>query len=74
LLNVIVYAADGAIAQEFVDEDAVDYVSLVSPETYGAPALVAPSRQPVARSDFGDVVLYINTSLVPLFSIERVED
>jgi hypothetical protein len=52
----------------------IDYVSLVSDETYGPPALVAPTRDqsgPKARP--GETVLYINTKFVPLFEIERVD-
>lgn len=50
-----------------------DYVSLVSDETYGPPALVAPAKgesQPRARP--GDRVLYLNTRFVPAWEIERV--
>ena len=53
----------------------IDYVSFVNEGTYGAPALVAPNPKdpqgtpPRARP--GQKVLYINTSLVPLFAIER---
>lgn len=53
--------------------DNIDFVSLVNNETYGPPALVAPSRDG-ARAGVGERVLYINTSLVPLFEIERVQD
>lgn len=50
-----------------------DYVSLVNKDTYGPPPLVAPNRgePPLARP--GDVVLYINTNLVPVFEIERTD-
>lgn len=54
----------------------IDYVSFVNSGTYGAPALVAPNpkdpRGTEPRARTGQKVLYINTSLVPLFSIERV--
>lgn len=53
--------------------DGVDYVSLVSGETYGPPALVAPPRGSDAgpRAQPGDRVLYINTRFVPLFELTR---
>ncbi len=54
----------------------ISYVSLISDETYGPPALVAPSRDskgamkhPTAK--VGDRVLYLNTRFVPMFEIER---
>lgn len=56
----------------------VDYVSLVSSTTHGPPALVAPGREhgqrvaTVAKS--GDEVLYINTSFIPAWKIERLTD
>ena len=53
----------------------VDYVSLFNSETFGPPPLVAPGkdqRDPRARE--GDKVLYINTNLVPAFSILREGD
>lgn len=77
MLDVTVYAADGKIAQTFHSDDGegVDFVSLVSPETYGPPALVAPARGGVGtRAGSGDRVLYINTRLVPMFEIERVAE
>jgi hypothetical protein len=55
--------------------DGVDFLSLISDETYGPPALVAPKeggRQPVARP--GDKVLYINTKFVPMFEVMRMGD
>lgn len=60
--------------------DAVNYVSFVNAGTYGPPALVAPAPArkgtepgaPTAQLD--ETVLYVNTSLVPLFSLTRVSD
>lgn len=60
----------------------VDYVSLVSPETYGPPALIAPVHRPAdagtarapKRAVVGESVLYINTRLVPVWEIERTTD
>jgi hypothetical protein len=53
----------------------VDYVSLYNGGTHGPPALVAPGREKgenvPTRASLGDSVLYINTSLVPAFEIER---
>lgn len=59
----------------------VDFVSFVNEGTFGPPALVAPGKPsrpdgrptpPTARP--GKDVLYINTSLVPLFKITRDGD
>lgn len=51
----------------------VDFVSLVSDETYGPPALVAPSKgqPPTAKKDH--VVLYLNTRYIPMFEIRRLD-
>lgn len=52
----------------------VEFVSFVNEGTFGPPALVAPKGgdRPTARK--GQEVLYINTSLVPLFKITRDGD
>lgn len=73
MLEVVVYeSVDNPEGQVFEE---IDYVSLVSPETYGPPALVAPTKGGGGpRASVGDRVLYINTRLVPLFEIERVSD
>lgn len=73
LLEVVVYGADGSIVREFTGDDAVDYVSIVSGETYGKPALIAPGGD-AAGSFAGpeDRVLYINTRFVPFYEITRV--
>jgi hypothetical protein len=59
----------------------IDFVSLVNNETYGPPALVAPTparpNQPGRSPDakVGDRVLYLNTnSALIAFEIERVSD
>lgn len=77
LLDVTIYNLAGEVVSTFHsdDEESVDYVSLVSPETYGPPALVAPTRGGTGpRAGVGDRILYINTSLVPFFDIERVSE
>ncbi len=52
----------------------VDFVSLVNSETFGPPPLIAPTRdRTVALAEDGDKVLYINTDLVPAFTIEKDE-
>jgi hypothetical protein len=76
-LTVEVYPDAEAIGgEEATVFNGIDFVSFVNEGTFGPPALVAPSpkepgRPPLARP--GQKVLYINTSLVPLFSIERAD-
>ena len=55
-------------------------MSLVNNQTYGPPALIAPSRGnpttpngPV-RARIGERVLYVNTNLVPVFEMVRTSD
>lgn len=72
MLNVNVYK-DLADEDPLAIED-VDYVSLVSSGTYGKPALIAPGKPGDPRAAVGEIVLYVNTSFAPLFSIERVSD
>jgi hypothetical protein len=68
-------------AESILEEDGgitidTDFVSLINAGTHGPPALVAPGRnagenvRPVAT--VGQEVLYVNTFLVPLFTIKRV--
>lgn len=49
-----------------------DFVSLINAESFGKPPLIAPGNDKVAEQ--GDVVIYVNTSLVPAFSIKREDD
>lgn len=78
-LTVTIYPDADAISEDdattFHD---VDFVSFVNEGTFGPPALVAPGRPPTPNSRPapptarpGQEVLYINTSLVPLFKISR---
>lgn len=71
MLEVVIYNATGEKATTLED---VDFVSLVNNETFGPPPLVAPNRgeQPLAKLE--ERVLYINTSVVPMFEIVRVSD
>lgn len=69
MLKVTVYASvDDDEPIEFED---VDFLSLVSDETYGPPALVAPGKDGRTIAKPGDTVLYLNTRFVPMFEIER---
>ncbi len=73
LLEVVIYDGEGNVVKEFTGDDAVDYVSIVSGETYGKPALIAPggdSNGSFASPD--DRVLYINTRHIPFYEITRV--
>lgn len=77
MLEVTLYDETGKVTGEFKEDNDtdVDYVSLVSPETYGPPALIAPNRQGQGpRAAVGERVLFINTRLVPVFKIERISD
>jgi hypothetical protein len=68
MLDVTIYSADSE--GEGWEVSNVDLVSLVNNSTYGPPALIAAKdgQRPVGP---GNRVLYINTSLVPVFEIER---
>lgn len=74
MLEVTIYSLDGTEVATFDGVDEVDYVSLVNNETYGPPALVAPSRGESPLAKIEDEVLYINTNLVPFFKIVRTSD
>ena len=72
MLEVTIYDAEGKQTAEF---ESVDFVSIVNKDTYGAPPLIAPSKDnPRPLAQINDRVLYINTQLVPLFEIERISD
>lgn len=79
MLEVRIYTEDDIASQDAASGIKIecDYVSLVDAGTHGPPALVAPGRDtgqrvaPVARA--GDKVVYVNTSKVAAFSIERTE-
>lgn len=71
MLNVTVYhQVDDEHPVEFPD---IQYVSLYNGGTHGPPAVIAPTKNgPDARARVGERVLFINTSFVPMFEIERV--
>ena len=73
-LEVTLFNLEGEPIAEFLGEDAVEYVSLVSADTYGKPALVAPDSSGGPRSTYDDKVLYINTRFVPFFEIVRIQN
>lgn len=50
----------------------VEYVSFVNNGTFGPPPLVAPKDGNPPLAEVGDTVLYINTSKVGAFTIERL--
>ena len=72
MLEVTTFESPGD--KDGVTHDGIDFVSLFTSETYGPPALVAPSKDGSPRAAVGQRVLYINTRLVPMFEIERVSD
>lgn len=71
MLEVIIYDAGGQEQRKFDGTEEFDFVSLVSPGTYGPPALVAPKGGDPPLAQVEDRVLYINTGFVPMFSMER---
>lgn len=78
-LTVEVYADPEAIDSDTPTTfQGIDFVSFISSSTYGIPALVAPNPKDgldaKARATIGQKVLYVNTTLVPLFSIERTSE
>lgn len=76
MLKATIYPDANSLANDegFVFD--VGYVSLVNNQTYGPPALVAPSPRGgnEKRANPGEEVLYINTNLIPAFTIEEVEE
>lgn len=79
MLTVTIYSDADSIAQDEGKDFDVDYVSLFTRETYGAPALIAPDTHDqagrrTARAKEGDEVLYLNTNLIPAFKIRRTAD
>lgn len=70
-LRVLLYPTGGEDEQDVV-EHTVDYVSFVNSGTFGPPPLVAPKDGNPPLAAPGDEVLYINTSLVGAFIIERL--
>lgn len=71
MLKIKVFTGPDADQSE---EFEADYFSLISDESYGPPALIAPKdgRAPTAKA--GETVLYINTRFVALFTATRLED
>lgn len=73
MLEVKIYDAEGNEKATFEE---IDFVSYVSGETYGPPALVAPSRERgeyvPPKAEVEDEVLYINTRFVPMWKLVRV--
>jgi hypothetical protein len=80
MLTVTTYSFDsedgGALSEDEVFT--VDYVSQFTAGTHGPPALVAPGRESgqsvPAKARPGETVLYLNTGLIPAFTITRVGD
>ncbi len=73
MLTVTIYPSDPEVEPDVIEN--IDFVSLVNPDTFGPPPLVAPNKDsPRPLAKVGERVLYINTSLVPLFEIERTSD
>ena len=81
MLNVTVYPDASSLLDtenDGVTFDSIDYVSLVNNQTYGPPALIAPSPARNGggqkRATPGERVLYLNTNLIPAFEIVRTSD
>lgn len=73
VLDVTIYNEAGDVVATFHEEDgeSVDYVSFVTDQTYGKPALIAPGKTGDARSAVDDEVLYLNNSLLPFYTVVR---
>lgn len=69
-LEVTVYTD----AVEEPDRFEVDFVSYVSNETWGKPALITVDKGERPVATVGETVLYINTSVVPFWTIQRKAD
>lgn len=74
MLKVTVYNRELDAPIEELD---VDFVSLINGGTYGPPPLIGAAEKSGGTSTIkaseGERVLYINTSLVPAFEIEKVD-
>ncbi len=75
MLTVTLYPDADSIANDEGREFVVDFVSLVNNQTYGPPALVAPAShgRDTKRAEPEEVVLYVNTNLMPAFKIVEGE-
>lgn len=74
MLRVQLFSIDPDTGEfEAGEEHEVDFVSLVNNESFGKPPLIAPEngRPGVAREN--DTVFYVNTSLIPAFTIKRLD-
>jgi hypothetical protein len=77
MLNVTIYPDAASLLDtenDGVTFHELNYVSLVNNQTYGPPALIAPSPARNGGAVPGERVLYINTNLVPVFEIVRTSD
>lgn len=76
MLEVKIYNHLGVVTAAYTQDNCeeFDFVSLINAQTHGPPALVAPFKGEPPTAKVEDRVLYINTSLVPMFSIERLSD
>lgn len=74
MLKVTIY--DNPLDEDPLELNDVDYVSYVSPDTYGPPALVAPNKGQPPTASVGERVVYINTGPggPPMWEIERTAD
>jgi hypothetical protein len=53
------------------DRPDVDYISFVNRDTHGIPALLSGRAAQTIEAADGEVILYVNTDLVPLMEVEK---
>lgn len=54
-----------------LDDASVDYISFINSDTHGIPALLSGRSAQTVEADDGEVILYVNTDLVPLMEVEK---
>lgn len=53
------------------DSPDIDYISFINSDTHGIPALLSGRAAQTVEAQDGEVILYVNTDLVPLMEVEK---
>jgi hypothetical protein len=69
LASVTVWLHDSE--DPIIEDEDVDYVSFINPETHGIPALLSGRATTTVEAQSGEKILYVNTALVPLLEVEK---